>query len=220
MSPLLSLFIKASIVISTMPIDELYAQLFGSENGSFGLRWRGVRILYIHIDKKLDGSAETYYFPSLDEVIGRISEVNKYSPYINTGMDGAWLTIEIPASEGDYIWQMQDEELLNICMKDLLHTKILSVYRKVKDYFSLRLEKAYPVYEIGWREKFQSMYEKLHEINNLFTVGRGGLFLHCNIDHSIEQGIELARYILQNKNDAKALWNNHVKRFLTYCARD
>lgn len=211
--------IKAERLISTIPIDEFYGKFFPERIENFALRWRGVRILYIYIDEELNSKAETYYFPSQDVIVGRLSEIKKYSPFIHPGVKGTWLTLEIPASKNDSIWDMPDKELLQLCINDLLNTKILIKQPQVKDYFSLHLDKAYPVYEIGWREKFFVMYDQLNKIDNLFSIGRGGLFLHSNIDHSLLQGIRLAEHILKGSND-KAVWDNQVKEFLTFSARD
>jgi len=60
----------------------------------------------------------------------------------------------------------------------------------------------------------------LDEIKNLFTVGRRGLFLHCNIDHCISQSLELADLILSNKWQDKNLWRQKVSNFLKFSARD
>ena len=210
--------IKAATLISTIPIDGLYDKFFPEKAEDLSLNWRGVRILYVHINEELNTKTETYYFPSQDVVVGRLSEIKKYSPFIHPEEKGTWLTLEIPASKDDPIWRMQDKELLQLCLKDLLRIKILSKQPEVSDYFSLYLDKAYPVYEIGWREKFFTMYGELNKIDNLFSIGRGGLFLHCNIDHSLLQGMKLAEHIL--KNNSKADWDRQVKEFLTFSARD
>ena len=210
--------IKATTLISTIPIDELYDKFFPEKSENFVLSWRGVRILYVHINEELNAKTETYYFPSQDVAVGRLSEIKKYSPFIHLGVKGTWLTLEIPASKNDSIWKMPDKELLQLCINDLLSTKILIKQPEIKDYFSLYLDKAYPVYEIGWKEKLSAMYKELNKIDNLFSIGRGGLFLHCNIDHSLLQGIKLAEHILSN-ND-KVAWDSQVKEFLTFSARD
>jgi len=64
------------------------------------------------------------------------------------------------------------------------------------------------------------MQKDLDEIKNLFTVGRRGLFLHCNIDHCISQSLELADLILSNKWQDKNLWRQKVSNFLKFSARD
>ena len=212
-------YILANKVISTLPIDELYGLVNPSFDKMCMLRWRDVRLAYLHIAEDINDPTETYYFPSQDIVVGRVSEIKKYSPHINSGIKGTLITIEIPVSKGDDIWMMSEEALKALCMENLIRIGILDKNVDVLRFFSLKLDKVYPIYEIGWREKFQKLYQGIEHIPNLFTIGRGGLFLHCNIDHCVLQGIKLAEYILKSNND-KVAWDNQVKEFLTFSARD
>lgn len=212
--------IDLSILISTIPADELFGLLFEKESAKDSLEWRGLRLLYILIEENIKCESETYYFPSLDVILGRVSEIRKYSPYLNSSIKETLLTIEIPSSAGDDIWDMEESRLLNLCLRDLIKVKILEKYPKFVKHFSLKLEKAYPVYGLGWEKKFFKIYNKLSKIGNLFTVGRRGLFLHCNIDHCIIQGLELADLILKGKWYDKDLWNKKVLQFLKFSARD
>ncbi|OGW74802.1 MAG: hypothetical protein A2Z72_05970 [Omnitrophica bacterium RBG_13_46_9] len=212
--------IESSIVASTVPIDSLFGILYGHHTPASGLTWRGLRILYIHMRELLEARNETFYFPRLDIKFGRVSDIGKFSPYINAFAGGTLLTVEVPCTPGDRLWDADDKELLDICVRDLIKTGVLTGYPDVSKYFSIHLEKAYPVFEIGWREKFIGMHSQLDKILNLFTIGRKGLFLHCNIDHCIIQGLELADFILQDKWRDKDLWNKKMSRFLQFCARD
>lgn len=211
--------IDISLLISTIPIDDIFSLIF-KEEGNLRLKWRGVRLLYILLEEEIKNDSETYYFPNLDTIIGRVSDIKKYSPYLNFSAEGTFLTIEVPSSVGDKIWDMDESEILNICLKDLIRTKILKKYPKVSKYFFVNLDKAYPIYELRWRERFFEIYNKLYKIDNLFVIGRKGLFLHCNIDHCIIQGLELADFILKNKGNNKDLWNKKALRFFKFCARD
>ena len=87
-------------------------------------------------------------------------------------------------------------------------------------YFFANLRKVYPVYTLGWKDKFTTIYKKLNGIDNLFSIGRNGLYLHCNIDHCIDQGLILADHILSDKWSNKKLWNAKATEFLSVSARD
>ena len=217
--------IGADILISTIPVDDFSNLIFNNGNGSMeehnlGLEWRGVRLLFILLEEDIGTKSETYYFPTLDMVIGRVSEIKKYSPYLNLFLKGTFLTIEIPTSKGDRICGMDDGELLDICVKDLIKAGILTSYPHVSKYFSYKFDKVYPVYQHGWKKDFYKIYDRLNEIENIFTMGRGGLFLHCNMDHCITQALELSGIILENKWHNKEAWNKRVGRFLKFGARD
>ena len=94
---------------------------------------------------------------------------------------------------------MYEKRLLDLCIKDLTKIGILKSYSRISKYFSLKFEKVYPTYEIGWKEDFFRLYDKVDKIENLFTIGRGGLLLHFNIEHCIIQGLELTDFLLKNQ---------------------
>ena len=213
--------IAASLVVSTIPIDELYGLFFSDERiARNDLRWRGIRILYLIVKERLNDSGETFYFPSSEILFGRVSEIKKYSPFINPSLKETLLTIEVPVSPGEALWEMPEEELLKLCIADLIKAKLLEKNPKVIKHFSLKLEKVYPVYMVGWRESFFAMYHRLAGIRNVFTIGRGGLFLHCNIDHCIIQGLAMADSILGNTYRDRSAWERETARFFNFSARD
>ncbi len=56
---------------------------------------------------------------------GRVSELNKYSPALNPNPEETVLTVEIPCSENDDKWNMSDDELGELCSKELQRFGIL-----------------------------------------------------------------------------------------------
>jgi len=208
------------ILISTIPIDDLFTLVFSGEKYDPNLEWRGLRLLCLVIDHALKDDCETYYFPSTEVTLGRVSEIKKYSLHLNPTLKGTLLTIEIPASWGDDIMTMNEAELLDRCLHDLAGVKIVETYPKVLSYCTMALEKVYPIYRLGWKARFFEAYERLSQIENLFTIGRGGLFLHCNIDHCILQGLDLSDFILRGEWCHKDLWHKKVLEFLEFSARD
>ena len=90
---------------------------------------------------------------------------------------------------------------------------------RVLKHFSVKLKKVYPLFKIGWKDNFLRIYEKLNTVENLFSIGRKGLFLHCNIDHCILQGIDIAEFIQKNKLQKK-IWNKKASAYLNFYARN
>ncbi len=67
--------------------------------------------------------------------------------------------------------------------------------------FSLRLPKIYPVYRVGWDSLIKNMLAlTAHNFPFIYFSGKPGLFLHNNIDHSMEIGLLLAEDILRGKS--------------------
>jgi UDP-galactopyranose mutase len=219
--------LEARWVISTIPLDALYS-LVRPVAGQpppppFELRWRGLRLLHLVTPDKTLGPEETYYFPEGHIPFGRVSELNKYSPALNGGHDGAVLTVEIPCSEGDPIWDMADDQLAGLCVSELRRLEILASPAteragEVRS-FSQKLRNVYPVYDLGWKERFEEIHRRVDAVENLYLIGRAALFLHCNMDHCMLMAIKLARH-LSGRHPAKDEWDRTRREFSTYRVRE
>jgi len=209
----------AQQVFSTIAVDDLYALVYGRGGPAGSLQWRDLRIAYFHVDQGLKDRRETFYFPSLGLKIGRVSQMNRYSPFLNPDAGKVVLTVEVPLSEQDSLWRMPDDEFLRFCLDELNKVKIIQEPFSADPVFALSLKKAYPVYALGWREKFSAMYTELNRLENLYALGRKGLFLHCNIDQCMVQALSCADFILAGGRD-KTVWDKQVADFLLFSARD
>jgi len=213
-----SVEIETSMVISTIPVDTLHECLMGSQEGAEPLKWRGLRVLYVHLKQFPSLENDTFYFPERRTRLGRASVIQKFSPELNSTLKGALFTIEFPCSSGDPMWLKPDDELLQIALEDLLVTGIYKDTPEVVRSFSIRLEKAYPLYDLGWEERFHRLFSQINAVQGLYSIGRSGLFLHCNIDHSILQGLELSSQILSAFSGGT--WKDRSGQFRKFSARD
>ncbi|NLL12284.1 MAG: NAD(P)-binding protein [Fibrobacter sp.] len=207
------------LVLSTIPLDDIHAHLFPGQNNST-LKWRETCIAFLHISEELQISNETFYFPGRDFPSGRISFIQKYSPHLNQNISGTVITFEFPVSIGDNIWEMDDLSLSKICINDLQAAGIINKNPTIVYFHAIRVNKAYPIYEIDWKIKFDKYLNNLKKVNNLCVFGRRGLFLHCNVDHAIRQGQEIASLISINTSNINKQWNHKIDSFSSFCARD
>ena len=63
----------------------------------------------------------------------------------------------------------------------------------------VRVEYAYPVYDIHYKEKLEILKKFLFSYRNLFLLGRTGSFNYINIDTCIEKGLALGCSLRENK---------------------
>ena len=148
-----------------------------------------------------------------------MSELNKYSPTLNPNPEETVLTVEIPCSENDDKWNMPDDELGALCASELQRFGILKTPATgTKVLCSTKIRNVYPVYDIGWRERFNTIYQRLNAPGNLYMIGRGALFLHCNIDHCILMALKLARHL--SEGGAKGEWDRTAQNFFDYRVRE
>jgi protoporphyrinogen oxidase len=207
-------------LISTVPLDVLHhlVRLEADQRGCprFDLHWRGLRLLYLITPDKVPSENETYYFPEPGIPFGRVSEPQKYSPELNWNSQRTLLTIEIPCSPNCDVWNITDQRLAELCTTELHNLGVLrhpGIGRS--EFFSRKVEKVYPVYELGWRDRFDKIYQRLMRLENLYPIGRTALFLHCNIDHCMLMAIKLAQYLSNGSGD-KSQWEAIRQDFFSY----
>jgi protoporphyrinogen oxidase len=216
--------VETDAVVSTIPLDALHrlVRLDSDRNGPppFELRWRGLRLLYVITRDKTVCDHETFYFPEPEIIFGRVSELNKYSAALNTDTEEAVLTLEIPCSYDDTIWNMPDDQLTDLCLAELRRMCILREQSTGRtESFSRKLKQVYPVYESGWRDGFERILGRLDAIENLYPIGRAALFLHCNIDQCMLMALKVAQHL--SKGCArKGEWLATRQEFFNYRVRE
>jgi protoporphyrinogen oxidase len=216
--------LPVDVVVSTIPMDTLHRLVeLPSDHGTcpqFDLQWRSLRLLYVITRDKIPSDHETFYFPEPDVMFGRVSELRKYSPFLNQDSELAALAIEIPCSFRDETWNGSDERLGDRCIALLQQFGILRAPAKdTRVLFSTKLRTVYPVYDLGWRERFDRIFRRLDSVVNLYQVGRTALFLHCNIDHAMTMGLEVSRH-LRDEATTKEEWNRVQRGFADYRVRE
>lgn len=117
--------------------------------------------------------------------------------------------MEYFCSEGDDLWEMSDEELIQLASQEIVGLKLVPDVKYVKDGTVIRQKKAYPVYDGEYRQHLQVIQDYLQQFENLQTVGRNGMHRYNNQDHSMLTGLLAAKNILGEEHD---LWNVNVER--------
>ena len=74
---------------------------------------------------------------------------------------------------------------------DVIRTLPLLRKFEVKDHYVTRVEYAYPVYDIHYRENREKVIRYLASYRNLFLLGRAGSFRYINMDSCIGEGLKL-----------------------------
>ncbi len=211
-------------LISTIPIDELVLKLNPDNNMRMAInkiKWRGLRLVYLHIkgEPKIEG--ETFYFSELKYLFGRVSIQKRFSRKMQPDNNYTSFTCEVPCSEDDGIWNKADKEMYDLCFEGLQEAGLIT---KKQDYllgknFIIDISKVYPVYSLGWESIL--LYLLGHMAENfpyIYISGRPGLFLHCNLDHSIDIGLFLAEHIREGKLPKQ--WYEKISLFHDMIVRD
>jgi protoporphyrinogen oxidase len=98
------------------------------------------------------------------------------------------LGVEYFCFEGDDIWELPDEQAVELAKAELARIGLLDP-TKVIDGVKVRAPKAYPMYDGAYREAVDVLREYLERFENLETFGRNGLHRYNNQDHSMWSAI-------------------------------
>ena len=119
------------------------------------------------------------------------------------------LGLEFFCDEGDSLWEMTDDELVELGTRELQEIGLASG-AAVLDGVVVRQRKAYPIYDAHYGKLLSVIKEWLSGLENFSTLGRNGLHKYNNQDHSMLTAILAVRNaLLGEEND---LWEVNTDR--------
>jgi len=138
--------------------------------------------------------------------LGRIQNFKSWSPDMVPDPSTTCLGLEYFCFEGDGLWNMRDEDLIELGKREL---EILGLVKpsEVIDGSVVRMPKAYPVYDGDYRGSLKTVREFVEGLGNLQLVGRNGMHKYNNQDHSMLTAMLAAHNILGANYD---LWGVNV----------
>ena len=112
------------------------------------------------------------------------------------------LGLEYFCFEGDALWCMTDEELIELGKKELEVLGLASP-GDIKDGVVVRVPKTYPIYDATYGKSLEVVEQFLRKIENLQMVGRNGMHKYNNQDHSMLTAMLAVENILGANHDLK-----------------
>ena len=192
--------ISGDVIINTIPMPE-FVRMINPEperdiiETSKRMRFRGLRFLNIELEKEQVSENNWIYIPEHQYIFFRIQEPKNWSPY-NVPEGKTSLILEIASDKGDDIWDKPDDVLLQRCIKDLKDLGF-DIENNVIGCFSTYATHAYPIYDLDYKEKINTLLNYLVKFENLVPCGRQGLYRYNNMDHSIKMGFKAAEHIIK-----------------------
>lgn len=201
-------------LISTMPVSQLVRALDPTAppevlEAANNLRYRDFLIVVLIVDQAHLFPDNWIYIHSRNVNVGRIQNFKNWSEEMVPDQSKTSLGMEYFVNEGDWLWDMPDEELIELATREIaaLH---LANGADVIDGTIIRQRKAYPVYDATYQDNLAVIRDYLDGFENLQTVGRNGMHRYNNQDHSMLTGLLAARTILrEGEHD---LWNVNTER--------
>ena len=202
------LTIPADEFVSSIPITKLVSMLNPSPPAAIletasKLRYRDLVVVAIMVDRERVTSQTWIYIPEKKIPFGRIHEPTNWSPAM-APPGKSLLIMEFFSFRGDAIWEMQDDKLADLTVKNLVRLGFINE-QHVLDSIVVRVPKAYPLFEIGYRKHIDGLQDYLGRFSNLHIAGRSGMFRYYNMDVAIRSGIETAEKVIQKSRSAEAL---------------
>ena len=186
--------------ISSMPVTTLVRMLRPSAprnvlDAASWLRFRDLVVVAVMIDRRRVTDQTWIYIPEQAIPFGRIHEPTNWSEKM--APPGKTLVVaEFFSFQGDPIWNQHDGRLADMAIENLERLGFIQRH-EVLDYAVVRVPKAYPLFEVGYREHVSVIYEYLGRFKNLHIAGRSGMFQYYNMDVAIKSGIETAEKIIR-----------------------
>ncbi len=183
-----------SKVIWTAPITLATKQL-GLETPD--LPYLGLLLFNVCADHAVPRDYQWCYYGAEDIVYNRISTPKFFSPDTVPNPRATGLCVEVTCMAGDERWQ-NAERLTDWVVDDLVKVGMLPNRRVVHEVFVERLDNSYPIYHKRYPGELKRAREGLEQFGNLHLAGRTGLFWYNNMDHSIENAMQLCRKLLRD----------------------
>jgi protoporphyrinogen oxidase len=158
------------------------------------LGFRDLVVVAVMLDRKRATDQSWMYFPERRIPFGRIHEPTNWSERM--APDGATLLVaEQFCFRGDETWRASDRDLADATLRHLQALGLVSRL-EVLGTAVLRVPKAYPLFEVGYRQHRRTVLRYIRRFRNLFPAGRGGTFAYHNMDHAMASGLQAANRIL------------------------
>ena len=211
-TPEVSVEYPADHVVSSMPLSALVKALDPPPPpevlaAADGLAYRDFLSIALVVPKERGFPDNWIYVHSPDVRLGRVQNFGSWSPYMVK--DGrTCLGLEYFVFEGDDLWMMSDEELVELGTRELITLGLIGP-GDVQAGYAVRVPKAYPMYDDTYKANVETIRRWL-EANapNIHPVGRNGMHRYNNQDHSMYTAMLAVENLLGAAHD---LWAVNVE---------
>ena len=175
-------------VISSIPLSELVLNLDPPappevQAAAHNLRYRDLVLVALMTTEAEPFPDNWIYLHDPGTRAGRVQNYGAWS----TGMvqpGTTCLGVEYFCFAGDEIWDMSDEEAVELAKGELAAIGLIDP-SKVIDGVKVLVPKAYPMYDAHFEGAVETVRTYLEQFENLQTCGRNGLHRYNNQDHSM-----------------------------------
>jgi protoporphyrinogen oxidase len=199
--------------ISTMPIRDLIDALDPLPpdavlRAARRLRYRDYQTIVLIVKRAEVFPDNWIYIHSPEVRLGRIQNYKNWSPYMVADPSRTSLGLEYFLSVQDEEWSWPHERLIEHGIWDCSQIGLIEPH-EVEDGTTVKMTKAYPVYDQAYQDCLATVRNYLRGLNNLQSIGRNGQHRYNNQDHSMLAGIYAARNLVGAQYD---VWSVNVEQ--------
>jgi protoporphyrinogen oxidase len=212
--------VDAARLFSTIPVTVL-SRLLGAPpeilDAAAALRSRSMILVYLVLDVDRYTAFDAHYLPEGFTPVTRVSEPKNY----RRGDDPIGRTVlcaEIPCNRTDALWSAADEALALIVETGLADAGLPDVHPA--DIHVERLPFAYPIYDIGYAERFDVLDRWVSSHERVLTFGRQGLFAHDNAHHALAMAYAAVDALGADGTFDVAAWGRAREGFARHVVED
>jgi protoporphyrinogen oxidase len=176
------------------------------------LRYRSLKLIYIALKRPQLTDYHWVYLLDHQFRVNRMSEQKNVSPDM-VPKDRTILCIELSLWKNEPLWNASDEEIYRLALGDLMKMGYGVTESEVDAYYVTDIPTAYPVYELNFEDHLIPVLEGVHEMRNVMTLGRHGLFLNNSMDDNVGLGFQIADHIDQKGADGR-VWVSEMLEFM------
>ena len=171
------------------------------------LKFRDFLTVALVVDKKFAFPDNWIYIHEPHVRVGRVQNYGSWSPYL-VKEGKTCLGLEYFVTKDDELWSSTNEELIELAISELEKLKLIE-HGSAEEGYVVRMPKAYPVYDLNYKENIEQIKNwLLEEHPNLYPMGRNGMHRYNNQDHSMMSAVKSVRnFVLNEKNN---IWGINV----------
>jgi protoporphyrinogen oxidase len=186
--------IEPSVVIWTAPITLACEQL-GIDQPN--LPYLATLFYNVMIEEDVPRKYQWCYYGADDIVFSRVSTPKFFADDTVPHAGASGLCVEVTCRFGDERWT-HAERLTDWVVDDLVKVGMISHRRKVHDVRIERVPETYPIYHSTYPLELEKTRKALARFENLQLAGRTGMFWYNNMDHSMENAMQLTKKLLRD----------------------
>jgi protoporphyrinogen oxidase len=203
---------SASAVISSMPLSALVRALDPPAPpevlaAADDLHYRDHVTVALVVPETASFPDNWVYVHDPSVKMGRIQNFGRWSPYMVK--DGyTCLGLEYFVFEGDDIWSMPDDELVEMGKREIGRLGLVDP-ATVEAGYAVRMPKAYPYYDADYKHNVDLLRSWLSaNVPNVHPVGRNGMHRYNNQDHSMYTAMLTVENLMGAAHD---VWSVNVE---------